>query len=103
MRFPGMTEFFQDPTDIVVGMASDLEVQVECANTTLPSNSGTYVWMYRNGTEIPDGLKPFGITQGMGGVLRVYPASDLTEKNEFVCSDSQGSSLNVTFNLGRLS
>lgn len=102
VRFPGAADFFPDTDNIVVGLAFDVEIQVECANTTsLSSNSGSSVWMYRNGTEVPRGLQPFGTSQGEGGVLRVYPASELrvTNSTEFICS-SGGSVLNVTFILG---
>jgi len=94
-------EFFSDPDSITVGSAVDLEIQVECASTNM-SDSGSYEWTFRNGTEILQGLQPFGISQGVGGVLRVYPVTLVSMDNEFVCSRSDGgASLNVTFVLGK--
>lgn len=97
VRLFGADNFLPDPGNITVGMATDLEVVVECANM---SGTGSYEWKYRNGTSVLNGLQPFGVSQGMGGVLRVYPASELTENNEFVCYSSSGTALNVAFELG---
>ncbi len=91
-----------NPDSIVVGVASDLIVLVQC----FPSENGTESirWTYRNGTEVRVGLTAFGISQGEQGndegTLRVYHAEELEGEGEFVCSDGNGSLLNVTFNTG---
>ena len=103
VRFPGSSEFFSDPSNISVGSVVDLAVQVECASTDDSSDSESYEWTHGNGTEILEGLESFGISQGMGGVLRVYPADLLKTGNEFICSSVNGNaSLNVTFILGKV-
>ncbi len=92
---------FPDPADIVVGFASDLTLQVQC----LPeagTEAGMVTWRYRNGTVVlTTGLEAFGVSQGGGdGVLRVHPVAELRRGNEFVCSDGNGTDLDVTFVLG---
>lgn len=93
----GAANFLANPGNITVGLATDLAVEVEC---TSMSDIGSYEWKYRNGTSVSNSLQPFGISQGVGGVLRVYPTSQLMESNKFICCSSDGEALNVTFNLG---
>ena len=89
---------FPMPGNITVGLASDLAVQVQC---TPESGTGIVTWEYRNGTEVPSGLQPFGISQGEEGILRVYPANQLMIESRFICSaGTNGPTLNVSFTLG---
>ena len=59
-------------------------------------------WTFaENGTAVSRGLKPFGTSQGEGGVLRIYPANILSPSGTaFQCRDAQSDqTLNVTFEL----
>ena len=98
VRSVGSDRVFADPSNVVVGVATDLVLQVECLSN---NETGTELltWRYRDGTEVPSGLQAFGVSQGGGGVLRVYPVELLREGSEFTCS-SDVSTLNVTFSLG---
>ena len=90
---------FEDPGNILVGVTSDLTVEVQCNS----SESGTETEWYRNGSLVPRGLEAFGVTQGEGGILRVHPAGELRGGAEFVCSvvgATDGEMLPVVFNLG---
>ena len=82
-----------------MGYASDLPVQVQCNKfDTDQTGSESFMWAYQNGTVVQNGLVAFGVSQGEG-VLRIYPAGELMSSNEFTCLSSDGSRLNITFNL----
>ena len=95
----GSDRAFPDPDNIVVGIASDLTLQVQCLSE---AGSGTEMitWQYWNGSMVPTGLEAFGVSQGMGGVLRIHPVAELENGNQFLCSDGNGNNLNVTFSMG---
>ena len=92
---------YPNPDNIVVGVASDLAVQVSCSSS---NNMETFTWMHQNGTEITLGLEPFGTSQGDGGTLRIYPASLLGDGGTYICSSNEegNSMLNVTFTTGMI-
>lgn len=98
VRSIGSNVSFANPGNVVVGMSSDLILEVECMSEN-GTGTETFTWEYRNGTVLPTGLQAFGVSQG-DGILRVHPVQLLSEGSEFTCT-SDGSSLNVTFNLGR--
>ena len=80
-----------NPSRIVVGMASDLALQVRCTTTSTNPISWT-----KDGSTVSEGLNPFGISQE-DGVLRVYPVTLLSEGDTtFSCSDDSDS-LDVLF------
>ena len=89
----------------MVGLASDLAVQVQCISQNHTGLGHNTEWEYRNGTEVPSGLQPFGISQGEEGILRVYPASQLMTESDFICSTAgtNGSTQYVHFTLGTCS
>ena len=71
-------------SNIVVGTASDLALQVRCQS---PSDSSTITWMNGTGSGVSQGLSAFGVSQE-NGVLRVYPVTMLSEGvNTFYCTD----------------
>ena len=87
---------FPNPSDIVVGGASDVIVAVRCVSTPV----STVVWTYTgNGSEVPMGLQPFGASQD-NGLLRIYPAALLGQERQYTCSDEGTSTLPVQFSLG---
>ena len=90
---------FPDPANIMVGLSSDLTLQVQCLSEN-GTRTETITWQYWNGTEVLMGLAAFGVSQGVGGVLRVHPVAELNNENQFLCSDRNGTDLNVTFSLG---
>lgn len=101
MRAVGSDTAFADPSNIVVGLASGLILQVECL-----SENGTgdeVITWSRNVTAVPSGLQAFGVSQE-AGMLRVNPVGELATpgRNRFVCSNGT-SELNVMFSLGEFS
>ena len=89
---------FPDPSNIVVGSASDLALQVKCLSQ---SSSSVPTWSF-GGTSVGQGLSPFGVSQE-DGVLRIYPTKTELSlgMNIFQCSDGTDN-LMVQFNLGKL-
>ena len=100
VRAVGSDAAFADPSNIVVGFASDLILQVECL-----SENGTgdeVITWSRNRTTVTSGLQAFGVSQE-AGMLRVHPVRELdTGGNEFVCSDGTRQ-LEVMFSLSEFS
>ena len=102
VRAVGSDTAFADPSNIVVGFASDLILQVECL-----SENGTgdeeITWS-RNGTAVASGLQAFGVSQE-AGMLRVHPVRELdTGGNEFVCSNGTSElDVHVVFSPGEFS
>ena len=94
---------FPNPGNIVVGLTSDLTIEVQCA---VENGTGTevLVW-YRNGVTVWSGLQAFGVSQGGNGngILRVNPAQELLQPggNQFVCSNNSGITLDVVFTPGK--
>ena len=87
---------FPNPSDIVVGIASDVIVTVMCVATPVR----TVIWRYTGNTSlVPMGLQPFGASQH-DGVVRVYPAALLEQVNQYTCSDEGTTPLSVQFRLG---
>ena len=90
---------FSNPDRITVGFASDLIVQVLCTSQNVSMSGSNIQWSYAvNDSEVDNELRAFGTSQE-NGVLRVYPANQLTgEGAMFQCSDGN-TVLNVTFDL----
>jgi len=87
---------FPNPSDIVVGRASDVVVTVRCVATPVR----IVVWRYTgNNSLVPMGLQPFGASQH-DGVLRIYPADLLGQVNQYTCSGEGTAPLPVQFRLG---
>ncbi len=81
-RSPGRTTPLNNT--ISVGNGSDVVIAITCLNT----DGGTYNWQYINGSNVPDPLMAFGISQDMAtGVLRIYPAPLIEQdgSNMFTC------------------
>ncbi len=91
---------FADPSNIRVGLTSDLTIQVQCVSDA-GTGTGPVTWRYQNGTEVSQGLRAFGVSQGGEGVLRVNPARELGggEGNQFSCSNGTSEQA-VMFKLG---
>jgi len=86
---------FPNPSDIVVGRASDVIVTVRCVATPV----STVMWRYTgNNSLVPMGLQPFGVSQE-DGVLRIYPADLLGQVNQYTCSGEETAPLPVQFRL----
>ena len=82
-------------SNIVVGTASDLALQVRCQSF---SDSSTITWMNGTGSVMSQGLSAFGVSQE-NGVLRVYPVTMLSEGvDTFYCTDGTNT-LTVQFDI----
>ena len=95
----GSNEVYPDPENIIVGFSSDLTLQIQCLSVA-ETEGEIVTWQYQNRSEVPMGLQAFGVSQDVDGVLRVHPVSELMDKNLFLCSNKNGTNLNVTFSLG---
>ena len=92
---------FPNPGNIVVGLTSDLAIEVQC---TASNGTGTEVFTWsQNGITVPSSLQAFGVSQGGNGILRVNPAQELLQSvgKQFVCSDNFDNTLDVVLIPGK--
>ena len=98
------------PSQISVGNASDVIVEVQCiTNSSRVDSTATLSWSYAgNGSSVSVPLMAFGVSQNstsLSSLLRVYPL-DLIEEgvSVFTCSliqnDTTTESRNVTISVG---